>query len=68
MIPGGLTRWCHKWWPLANGGAGVCTLRHGHGGTRCVDAVHNLSHPTADCNPSAWKRALARREARGSEV
>jgi hypothetical protein len=65
MIPGGLTRYCHRWWPVGEG-AGVCTLRHGHGGTYCVDAVHNRSHPTADTNMSAWERALARRQVQES--
>ena len=55
---------CNRTWPAKAGGVHLCTLLHGHGGTRCIDAVHNVSSPITHTAPSAWERAMARREGR----
>jgi len=55
-----IARMCHRTWPSKHGGVNLCLLRHGHGGTRCIDRVSNVSHPTADTSPSMWDRVQAR--------
>lgn len=64
MIPG-LTR-CHRWWPRYNRagnplGVGLCLLRLGHGGTRCIDTRANVSAPTDQTNPSQRERIATQR-------
>jgi hypothetical protein len=53
-------RRCQRVWPSKHGGVNLCTLRHGHDSTRCLDTVANVSHPTVDTDPSAWDRVVAR--------
>jgi hypothetical protein len=44
-------RYCHRWWLRGpDRGVGLCQLRAGHGGTYCIDTVHNLSHPRIETN------------------
>jgi len=57
------TRWCNRVWTSRHGGFHLCWLTAGHGGTRCIDTYANVSHPTADTEPSAWERAMARKAA-----
>lgn len=57
---------CHRWWSRYNAqhrpiGIGLCLLRAGHGGTRCIDTLKNVSHPTADTNPSQRERLATAR-------
>jgi hypothetical protein len=59
-------RRCQRVWPSIHGGVNLCSLRLGHGGTRCLDQWANVSHPTADTDPSAWERAMTRKADRES--
>lgn len=52
--------YCHRVWSARSGGVHLCTLRTGHGGTRCIDTVNNKSYPTHATGPSAWDRVMAR--------
>lgn len=42
---------CLRWWTTTEF-TGLCSLRQGHGGTRCVDQHWNASKPTAETNPA----------------